>query len=86
MPQEDKMNFNTEIKALLESPDTSEWLKNALTSALSRDSVDAANDAEKLLSVLDLRATAVLDAALAAVGHGEDRCTTSTPNRELSRP
>lgn len=83
------MNFNTEIKALLESPDTSEWLKNALTSALSRDSVDAANDAEKLLSVLDLRATAELDAALAAlaaVGHGEDCCTTSTPDRELSHP
>ncbi len=72
MPQEDKMNFNTEIKALLESPDTSEWLKNALTSALSRDPVDAANDAEKLLSVLDHRAAAELDAALAAVARGKD--------------
>lgn len=45
-----------EIAALLESPETSRWLKVALRGALERDCVDAANDAEVLLKVLCQRA------------------------------
>lgn len=38
---------------LLASPCTSFWLRDALTSALSRDPVDALNDAEILVAVLN---------------------------------
>ncbi|MDD2609357.1 MAG: hypothetical protein PHX60_06620 [Giesbergeria sp.] len=38
---------------ILKSGDTSRWLKNALSQALERDPVDALNDAEFLLGVLE---------------------------------
>jgi hypothetical protein len=41
------------VEDLLRDPSTSFWLRNALTSALLRDPVDAANDAEILARVLD---------------------------------
>lgn len=63
------MSIEIEIQALIASPDTSEWLKSALMTALPRDPVDAANDAETLLSVLDRRATEKVEAALASVTH-----------------
>ena len=37
---------------LLANPATSNWLKNAITSARKRDVVDALNDAEILVEVL----------------------------------
>ena len=37
----------------------SDWLKNALVAAINRDPVDAANDAEVLSRILQLRAAAV---------------------------
>jgi hypothetical protein len=37
---------------VLDSPATSFWLKNALRSAITRDCVDAANDAEILYALL----------------------------------
>lgn len=40
------------IKEVLESQSTSYWLKNALNSALDRDCVDAAHDAELLADLL----------------------------------
>lgn len=46
--------------AILSSPDTSTWLKDALRAALERDPVDAANDAELLCSVLAGRCAAAL--------------------------
>jgi len=41
------------IEQILADPAASKWLKAALLVALSRDPVDAANDAEVLAKVLD---------------------------------
>jgi hypothetical protein len=41
------------IAQIIADPAASEWLKAALHTALSRDPVDAANDAEVLAKVLD---------------------------------
>ena len=46
------MRKNTEVQRLLANPATSNWLKNAITSARERDVVDALNDAEILLQVM----------------------------------
>lgn len=43
------------VAEVLSDPSASHWLKNALRAALSRDPVDAANDAEVLARVLDAR-------------------------------
>lgn len=43
------------IKTLLDSPCTGHWLKDALETALHRDCVDAARDAETLAKVLNDR-------------------------------
>ncbi len=48
------------VEDLLKDPSTSFWLRNALTSALSRDPVDAANDAEVLARVLDRQCRLIL--------------------------
>lgn len=44
-----------EIAAVLRDPAASSWLKTSLCSALSRDPVDAANDAEVLAQLLERR-------------------------------
>ena len=49
------MTVNDEIQAVLACSSSSLWLRNALTSALDRDSVDAANDAERLSELLSRR-------------------------------
>jgi hypothetical protein len=43
------------IEEVLRDPSASFWLKAALRSALGRDPVDAANDAEVLARLLDRR-------------------------------
>ena len=48
------------VEELLKDPSTSFWLRNALTSALLRDPVDAANDAEILARVLDHQCRQIL--------------------------
>jgi hypothetical protein len=53
------MSHNEEIKRLVSDPGVSFWLRDALLSALQRDPVDAANDAEVLFAVLDRRAIEV---------------------------
>jgi hypothetical protein len=50
-----------EIEQILRDPAASFWLKNALRSALTRDPVDAANDAEVLAELLDRRCRLILD-------------------------
>jgi hypothetical protein len=45
---------------MLNDPACSYWLKGALTSALMRDPVDAANDAEALARLLDAHCRKVL--------------------------
>lgn len=49
-----------EIHEILLDPAASFWLKNALRSALERDPVDAANDAEVLAQLLDRRCRSML--------------------------
>lgn len=49
-----------EIERLLKDQAVSNWLKNSLQAALPRDPIDAANDAEVLLFVLDKRAVEAL--------------------------
>ena len=46
---------------VLRDPAASFWLKNALRSALARDPVDAANDAEVLARLLDRRCRSILN-------------------------
>lgn len=48
------------VRDIVDDPATSEWLRLALTDAMARDPVDAANDAETLLSVLTMRAELLL--------------------------
>ena len=56
-----------EIRQLLADPGLSDWFKQALSSSLERDPVDAANDAELLAAVLDRRSRAVAADALASL-------------------
>lgn len=49
-----------EIQQVLLDPAASFWLKNALRSALERDPVDAANDAEVFAQLLDRRCRSML--------------------------
>ena len=61
------MPSDDEIRAICSDPSLSYWLRNALTSALERDPVDAAHDAGLLALVLDRRATQVLATSQAEV-------------------
>jgi hypothetical protein len=49
------------IDQVLVDPAASDWLKAALRSSLSRDPVDAANDADALARLLDRRCRDILD-------------------------
>ncbi|RFC61822.1 hypothetical protein DYI37_19235 [Fulvimarina endophytica] len=51
------------IEEILASPTCSHWLRVALQSALECDPVDAANDAEALSLILQVRAAAILNEA-----------------------
>jgi hypothetical protein len=48
---------------IVDDPAASFWLKSALCEALTRDPVDAANDAEVLAQVLDQRCRKILRSA-----------------------
>ena len=50
-----------EIDRILRDPAASRWLKSALATALERDPVDAANDAEVLAELLDRRCRRILE-------------------------
>ncbi|WP_343177177.1 hypothetical protein [Pseudomonas sp. 4810-S13] len=54
------MFVESALTQLFESPAVSDWLKSALKSALDRDSVDAANDAEILADLLGRRCNSLL--------------------------
>lgn len=56
------LKANQAVTAVLKDPAASDWLKATLRSALSRDAVDAANDAELLADILRARADALLGA------------------------
>jgi len=53
-----------QIGIVLGDISTSDWLRNALRTALDRDAVDAAMDAEILAKLLADRAEVVIDQAL----------------------
>ena len=53
------------VGAVLADPAASQWLKTALRRALTRDPVDAANDAETLAALLCDRADRALSRRLA---------------------
>lgn len=57
------MPSDADLMTMLNDPAHSYWFKNALTEALKRDPVDAANDAGLLAIVLDKRADELLAAA-----------------------
>ena len=54
------MTTTDEIQKTLANKSTSAWLKQALESALERDPVDAANDAEVLTELLARRCDLLL--------------------------
>ena len=60
------------IEEVLADPAASCWMKAALRSALDRDPVDAANDADCLSSLLEARANAALFGAAAPIGSGKE--------------
>ena len=57
------MTIDEEIRAVINAPDTSHWLRQALNSALERDSIDVANDADFLSDLLGRRYSACLQIA-----------------------
>jgi hypothetical protein len=54
-----------EIRQILNGPGVSKWMRLALSTALTRDPVDAANDAALLAMVLDRRAQEIATQAMA---------------------
>jgi hypothetical protein len=48
------------VDIVLSDPSTSWWLRTSLVSALKRDRVDAANDAEVLARILDAECRSLL--------------------------
>ena len=52
--------MNATIQALLDDPSTSFWLKDALVAALRRDPIQAVNEAEALVAILNARADAII--------------------------
>lgn len=69
------MSIDTVIAAVLDSPDASTWLKDALRTALKRDCNDAVADAEALLGILERHTAAKLSAAQALVQGGSNKVT-----------
>ena len=61
------MSNDEEIGQMLADPGLSDWFKQALSSSLERDPVDAANDAELLSAVLDRRSRAIAADALTSL-------------------
>ncbi|HBC2020528.1 TPA: hypothetical protein I6Z44_002816 [Vibrio cholerae] len=54
------MNTNNLEQTLLSDPSTSNWLKEQLDLTKKRDPVDALNDAEVLVTVLESRLNTVI--------------------------
>ena len=50
------MDIDCDIHAIIGNPSTSYWLSDATKSALKRDPIDDAHDAEQLASILTQRA------------------------------
>lgn len=59
------------IESIIRDPSTSFWMRNALDSALDRDPVDAANDAEVLAQVLKDECDRKLSADMAVLNSSQ---------------
>ena len=59
------MPSDDELRQILNGPGVSSWMRVALSTALTRDPVDAANDAALLAMVLDRRAQEIATQAMA---------------------
>ncbi len=57
------MTFNQQIKALLDDPSVSVWLKSAVRALIERDPLDAIKDTELLHHLMDLRLNEVFKQA-----------------------
>jgi hypothetical protein len=75
MPKRKDTNawFQKALK-VVEDPSTSHWLKQSLVGAINRDPVNAANDAEELCQILQMRAAAIQEGDEPS----KDRSTKST--------
>jgi len=61
MPNKDTAaSIDAELRALKNGPATSRWLSAGIATAMTRDPIDAANDAEILADLLKRRADAIL--------------------------
>lgn len=58
---------DVQIRAVMDDPSTSGWLRRALADAILRDPIDAATDAEVLNDLLNQRCEEVLSAAASTV-------------------
>ncbi len=56
----DKVNYQDEVRSILQDPSVSFWLKGALESALRRDPLDAYYEAEALTRILKAKMDATL--------------------------
>lgn len=65
------MTTSPEIAATLADPAASYWLRDALRAALTRDPIDTANDATRLVLLLEARANSALFGATAPQGSGK---------------
>ncbi|WP_199041229.1 MULTISPECIES: hypothetical protein [unclassified Dyella] len=54
---------NPTIESVLADPGASNWLKDALRAAITRDPVDAANDASTLKNILEDRCDQAVETA-----------------------
>lgn len=61
------------IDDVLRDPAASRWLRDALSTALTRDPVDAANDAEVLAKLLDRRYRLLLGGEVSPESPGVNR-------------
>ena len=61
---ESKAAADAYIEEIKNDPSCNDWLLSALDQALKRDPVDAANDAEALSMILQMRASAILAEAV----------------------
>lgn len=59
-----EQNSRVSLECVMHNFATSYWLKSALSSALERDPIDAANDAEVLAQLLNAHCASVLHKAL----------------------
>lgn len=67
------------LETILKDPSASFWLKTSLQTALERDAIDAANDAERLAELLRQRAETYLCPMVPTNICGKGQSRMSTP-------